>query len=155
MEEKALSKKRKICQYPKLEGQVLTRPRKRAFLEEYEKIGNVTAAAERIGMRRQTHYDWLESDPQYKLAVKQAERTFIQNYEFMLDERARSGKSDPASAICAMFRLKKLVPAYRDGQQINVNQGVQVSVSTEERRERVKAAIKKVQMLKPGAVIDG
>jgi len=32
-------------------------------------LGNVTEAAEKIGIRRETHYDWLKNDPEYSAAV--------------------------------------------------------------------------------------
>lgn len=32
-------------------------------------LGNVTEAAEKIGIRRETHYAWLKDDPEYKAAV--------------------------------------------------------------------------------------
>ena len=32
-------------------------------------LGNVTKSAEDIGIHRQTHYDWMNDDPEYKAAV--------------------------------------------------------------------------------------
>jgi len=32
-------------------------------------LGNVTEAAEKIGMNRKTHYEWLKDDPEYSAAV--------------------------------------------------------------------------------------
>lgn len=32
-------------------------------------LGNVTKSAEQIGIHRQTHYDWINDDPEYKAAV--------------------------------------------------------------------------------------
>lgn len=32
-------------------------------------LGNVTEAAEKIGINRKTHYEWLKDDPEYKAAV--------------------------------------------------------------------------------------
>ena len=32
-------------------------------------LGNVTEAAEKIGIRRETHYAWLKDDPEYSAAV--------------------------------------------------------------------------------------
>ena len=32
-------------------------------------LGNVTEAAEKIGIRRETHYAWLKDDPEYNAAV--------------------------------------------------------------------------------------
>ncbi len=40
------------------EGQTL-------FLEAFAKLGNVTEAAEVSNVGRSTHYEWLETDPQY------------------------------------------------------------------------------------------
>lgn len=32
-------------------------------------LGNVTKSAEQIGIHRQTHYDWINDDPEYAAAV--------------------------------------------------------------------------------------
>ena len=32
-------------------------------------LGNVTEAAEKIGINRKTHYEWLKDDPEYSAAV--------------------------------------------------------------------------------------
>ena len=32
-------------------------------------LGNVTKSAEQIGIHRQTHYDWINDDPEYSAAV--------------------------------------------------------------------------------------
>lgn len=32
-------------------------------------LGNVTEAAEKIGIARKTHYEWLKDDPEYSAAV--------------------------------------------------------------------------------------
>jgi hypothetical protein len=44
--------------------------KKAAMYEALTKnLGNVTKSAEDIGIHRQTHYDWMNDDPEYKAAV--------------------------------------------------------------------------------------
>lgn len=49
-----------------------TELRKKAMLEALKSsLGNVTAAAEKIGIDRTTHYYWLREDPEYNKQYEQ------------------------------------------------------------------------------------
>lgn len=43
---------------------------KKAMIEALEKsLGIVTVAAKQVGISRQTHYNWMADDPEYKTSV--------------------------------------------------------------------------------------
>jgi hypothetical protein len=44
------------------------------FLEAYAKVGNITRAADMVGISRQSHYDWMAGDPAYEPKFRQAMR---------------------------------------------------------------------------------
>jgi len=141
--------------------------KKRAFISAFARCGYVNQAAKVANIHRDTHYAWLVSDPEYAEAFEGAKQEYIGLLEAECDRRAVTGVDEPLvhqgqftkdengkvltrkkySDILLMFRIKKLDPSYRDGQQINItqNQAQQVNVSLDEKRSRVKAMILKSQ----------
>ena len=67
------------------------RPRARDFLTAFREVGTVTAAADLIGISRQTHYKWKRSDPLYADAFKLALREVNDALEALLHERVQNG----------------------------------------------------------------
>ena len=46
-------------------------PRKKRMVEAMgEELGIVTSAAKKVGIRRETHYDWMENDSEYRKAIE-------------------------------------------------------------------------------------
>lgn len=45
-------------------------PKKRAFLAAYSACANIKRAAKIADVARETHYDWMEADPEYAAAFK-------------------------------------------------------------------------------------
>ena len=119
-------------------------PLKRAFLRAYTVLGTTSAAAKIVQMRYHRHLRWLAKDPEYAKAFENAAEVHrlqkLEAYEKEIDRRAIEGFDEPVfqggvlvgvkrkfSDVLAIFRTKKLDPAYRDNfnQQINVQTNVQ------------------------------
>lgn len=76
--------------------------RKRSMLKALEKsLGVVTEAAKSAKIDRQTHYNWMEKDPDYKAAVESIADIALDFAESQLHENMRRG-SDAAT----IFYLK-------------------------------------------------
>jgi len=65
--------------------------KKRIFLSCLRITGNVRTAATAAKIGRTTHYDWLKSDPDYVLAVKDALDEAIDDLEAEAVRRAKDG----------------------------------------------------------------
>lgn len=71
---------------------------KKAMLVALEKaLGVVTAACKSVGIARQTHYRWLEEDPDYAAAVAEIEAVTLDFAESRLHNLIASG--DTAATI--------------------------------------------------------
>ena len=72
------------------------------MIEALEKtLGIVTPACEMVGISRQTHYRWLEEDPEYKANVQSMDDLALDFAETALHEQIKDGT--PSST---MFYLK-------------------------------------------------
>ena len=151
-------------------------PKKRAMLKALSQLGFVSAAAKAAGLqRRQTHYVWLQSDPEYAKAVKEAQDIAVEQLEAEADRRARDGVEELVlyqgkpvevdgkpltrkkySDILLMFRLKALRPdKYADRrhvqQQTTINNEEWKPVwelTGEEREKRMKDYMERYQRAK-------
>ena len=96
----------------------------KAFLEQFGALGNVLNAAEAAGMSRQTHYDWLDSDPTYADRFEQAKKAFGDRIhrkftQAILEAEPREILLHPVAAIA---ELKRWFVEYRDsGPSVTVN----------------------------------
>lgn len=123
--------------------------RKKTFLAEYRQVGNITAAADAVGIGRRTHYDWMEQDEAYRLEFEDATDEAADRLEFEARRRAVTGVDEPVgwyqgspggmvkkySDTLLIFLLKGARPAkYRDGYE-------QVSETAEELARRAKALL--------------
>lgn len=70
--------------------------KKRAFLASYGELGNITLAAEAAKIYRTTHYDWLESDPDYRQRYEDAREAAADRLEAEARRRAVEGVRKPA-----------------------------------------------------------
>lgn len=85
--------------------------RQDAFLSTYRQSGVITTACKAIGISRETHYDWLETDPTYPERFESAKRHAAQALEEELYRRAVDEKSD----TLLIFALKGAMPdKYRE-----------------------------------------
>ena len=75
---------------------------KKAMIEALEKtLGIASRACEMVGIARQTHYRWLEEDPEYKANVESVADVALDFAESALHKQIEDGV--PAST---MFYLK-------------------------------------------------
>jgi len=70
-------------------------PKKRAFLAAYAQLGCVSRAAEAAGCSRNSHYNWLENDRDYRAAFAQAEQIAGDVLEAEALRRAVHGIQEP------------------------------------------------------------
>jgi hypothetical protein len=86
----------------------------RRFLTAYALCGNLTHAAELVGLTRQCHYLWSGEDPGYVEAFKTAQEESVERLEEEARRRAMAG-----SDLLLIFLLKSLRPAkYRDNHHV-------------------------------------
>lgn len=62
-------------------------------LRNYVKIGVIGPACDRAGIRRKTHYEWLDAYPKYKAVYGELKERFLDGLEQVAIERAKE-KSD-------------------------------------------------------------
>ncbi len=58
-------------------------------------MGTITHAATKAGINRKTHYNWLESDPEYAARFKEADEEATDNLEREARRRAVEGVDEP------------------------------------------------------------
>ena len=68
---------------------------KNRFLNTYIAEGTIGAAAEACGITRQTHYNWLKEDPEYKKGFAQAKEMAGD----LLEEEARRRAVEPGQGV--------------------------------------------------------
>ena len=67
---------------------------KKAMLDALEKsLGVVTAACKSVGIARQTHYQWMQDDPEYKNAVNELSDVALDFAESQLHKQIKDGNS--------------------------------------------------------------
>ena len=88
---------------------------KKRALAAYAELGIVARACEAAGIARCTWYDWVNSDPEFAQAVREAEEAAIDSLEQEARRRAKAG-----SDVLLMFCLKAKRPEYRDRAQIDL-----------------------------------
>lgn len=109
-------------------------PKKCAFLAALAETGTVLGAHRASGVDRQSHYNWLEEDPEYALAATEAMEQACQSMEQEAIRRARDGTDEPVfhkGEVCGkirkysdnllMFLLKGQRPnKYRESPPVNL-----------------------------------
>lgn len=90
--------------------------------------GTISAACRAAGVDRTSHYRWLETDPEYAAAIRDAEQQFIHKLEAEMYRRGVEGVDEPVydggklvghkrkySDTLLIFALKGAAPAkYKD-----------------------------------------
>lgn len=78
-----------------IEQQKRTEIAKRAFLTAFERLGNISRAADAAEISRGTHYDWMEKDPAYRAGFEKAHRRASDLLEEEARRRAVEGWEEP------------------------------------------------------------
>ena len=95
---------------------------KKAMIEALEKsLGIVTTACMSVGISRQTHYNWLSSDIDYKLAVDDLQNVALDFAESKLHKQIEKG--NPISTIF-FLKCKGKRRGYIEEQDININANI-------------------------------
>ena len=116
---------------------------KRAFLDAYALSGVILTSAAAVGISRQSVYQWLDADPDFKQDFEEAGQRSLDAWESELHRRGVTGWDDPVyqggelvghirkySDACLIFGLKARAPAkYRDNYAPSVS--VNVSLTTD------------------------
>ena len=80
----------------------ITHPKKKAMLNMLVRsLGVVTTACNSVGIHRRTHYDWMDSDAEYRNAVNELNELVIDFAESHLHKRIKEGDT-----IATIFFLK-------------------------------------------------
>lgn len=77
--------------------------KKDAFLAAFKVTANLSKSAEIVGIERQLHYRWLETDEAYAVAFEQAKHEAAQSLEDEAVRRAHEGILEPViyqGALC-------------------------------------------------------
>lgn len=83
------------------EGQKLTLKKKAMLKALKENRGFVSIAANAVGIRRETHYDWLKTDPEYKRIYEEVLELDLDQVENKLRDRI-----DANDTTAVIFHLK-------------------------------------------------
>lgn len=95
---------------------------KKAMLEALEKsLGIVTTACKAVGIARQTHYNWVEGDPDYKSAVESIADIALDFAESKLHQSISNG-SDTATIFFLKTKGKKR--GYVERQEVDHSGGI-------------------------------
>lgn len=77
------------------ESGTIVHPKKAAFLAAYAQCPSIIKAARIADIGRQTHYDWLQSDPDYPAAFAAAHQEAVDRLEREARRRAIRGVKEP------------------------------------------------------------
>lgn len=123
-----------------------SRVQKAAFLKVIAEKGNLTVAAEVVGVDRTNHYYWLRSDPEYRAAFEDAKASATERLEAEAWRRAAEGVEKPTgwhkgeaggtvreySDVLLIFLLKAHNPQkYRDQQPLGAQGPLEIVVRDE------------------------
>lgn len=90
--------------------------KKAAMLEALEKsLGIVTSAAKSVGIRRETHYAWLNDDADYKAKVESLSDVALDFAESQLHKQIQNGE---VSATIFYLKTKGKKRGYIESQRI-------------------------------------
>jgi hypothetical protein len=90
---------------------------KKAMLNALEKsLGVVTAACKSVGIARQTHYEWMQEDDEYKKAVEELGDVAIDFAESQLHKQIKDGNS---TATIFYLKTKGKKRGYIERQEVH------------------------------------
>lgn len=114
---------------------IISHPKKAAFLAAYVECGTISHAAKAAEIRRETHHEWVRSDPVYAAAFAEAKEQAVECLEREARRRAIEGVDEPVyqggelvgykrrySDTLLIFMLKAEAPdKYKERMDQNLN----------------------------------
>ena len=76
-------------------------------LRQYVHIGVIGPACDRAGIRRRTHYTWLEEYPKYKAVYEELKERFLDGLEVVAIERAKEKSDNLLQFLLKSYRRDK------------------------------------------------
>ena len=99
---------------------------KKAMIEALEKsLGVVTTACKSVGIARQTHYEWLKEDDNYRKSVEDISDVALDFAESQLHKQIKDGE---VSSTIFYLKTKGKKRGYIEKQEMDLNHsgGVQI-----------------------------
>ena len=96
--------------------------RQAAFLEAYAKVATITHACRASGIARRTHYDWIDSDPEYAERFEHARAETVDELEDAM-RRIALGVDHLPSAVRAQQALLRANCPERFGDRVPPSSG--------------------------------
>jgi len=98
---------------------------KKSMIEALEKsLGIVTTACKQIGIARQTHYDWIKQDEEYKSAVDSLQDMVLDFAESQLHKQIQGGE---VSSTIFYLKTKGKKRGYVERTETEVSGGMTVN----------------------------
>jgi len=108
---------------------------KKAMLKALEKsLGVVTSAAKIAGINRGTHYDWLNTDPEYFKAVAELDNITLDFAESQLHKQVKEGNT---TATIFLLKTKGKKRGYVERQEISHHGGIPITKMSDEAIEQI------------------
>jgi hypothetical protein len=89
-------------------------------------LGVVTSACKAVGISRQTHYNWLNDDPEYKAEVESIEDIAIDFAESQLHKQIQDGE---VSSTIFFLKTKGKKRGYVERQEVTQVEPIKVVIS--------------------------
>lgn len=90
--------------------------KKKAMIEALQaSLGIVKTACQEVGIVRQTHYNWMEADPEYKAAVESIAEDAIDFVESKLHQKINEGDT---TSIIFFMKTKGKKRGYIERQEL-------------------------------------
>jgi hypothetical protein len=108
---------------------------KKAMLVALEKsLGVVTTAANKVGITRKTHYDWLNKDSNYAQEVNDLENVTLDFAESQLHKQVQDGNT---TATIFLLKTKGKKRGYVERQEISHQGGIPITKMSNEAIEQI------------------
>lgn len=99
---------------------------KKAMIDAMHKnLGVVTTACKIVGIGRNTHYEWLKKDPEYKQSIEESGEIALDFAESQLHKRIQAGSD---TAIIFFLKTQGKKRGYVERQEIQQKQDENIIV---------------------------
>lgn len=100
-----------------------------------DNLGIITLAAKCVGISRQTHYDWMSSDPEYK---KESEMIMEERGDFVENRLLQAISDGDVTAVIFYCKTKLRNRGYAERQEISLRGQLDVPASVEDAIKAIK-----------------